>query len=203
LDAVGYPYLYIDATYVKARCNHRVRSRAVAIATAVSAEGRREVLGFRVGDGEDRPWEDFLASLTDRGLAGVKLVISDAHAAIKAAVQTRLPGAAFKACRIHFGRNIARRAGSRQKQRVAMAAFSSIYHQADREMAVTQYHWFATAMERVSPRLCAYVEDREVELTAYADFPPAHSAQDLVDQSSGAVDGRDQAPQPGGADLSR
>ena len=175
LDRVEYPYLYIDATYVKARKDHRVRSRAVAIATAVTAEGRRQVLGFCVGDAEDQPfWEDFLGSLAARGLGGVKLVISDAHASIKAAVQAALPGAAWQACRIHFARNIAKRAGNRHNQRLAMAALASIYHQADRELAVTQYHWFSAALEKISPRLADYVEDREVELTAYADFPPVH-----------------------------
>ena len=175
LGLSDYPYLYLDATYVKARHRHQVRSRALAVAIGVTGDGRREVLGFAVGDGEDLPfWEDFLSSLADRGLTGVKLVISDAHSSIKAAVQTRLPGAAWQACRIHFGRNIARRAGSRPNQRLAMAAFSTIYNQADREMAVAHYHYFAAAMEKLSPRLGDYVDDREVELTAYADFPPVH-----------------------------
>ena len=160
---------------MKARHRHQVRSRALALAIGVTGDGRREVLGFAVGDGEDLPfWEDFLGSLADRGLTGVKLVVSDAHSSIKAAVQTRLPGAAWQACRIHFGRNIARRAGSRPNQRLAMAAFSTIYNQADRETAVAHYHYFAAAMEKLAPRLGDYVDDREVELTAYADFPPVH-----------------------------
>ena len=127
----------------------------------------------------------------------MRLVIPDAHAAIRTAVQARLPGAAFRACRIHPAGNIARRAGSRRRQQLAIAAFAPICHQADRGMAVTQYHWFATAMERVSQRPCACIGDREVDLTARAGFPPAHPAQDLVDQSPRAPDGRDRAPQPG------
>ena len=177
---------------MKARHRHQVRSRALAVAIGVTGDGRREVLGFAVGDGEDLPfWEDFLSSLADRGLTGVNLVFPDAHSSIKAAVQTRLPGAAWQSCRIHFGRNIARRAGSRPNQPLAMAAFSTIYNQADRETAVAHYHYFAAAMEKLAPRLGDYVDDREVELTAYADFPPVHLAQDLVHQSPGAPHGRD------------
>ena len=175
LGRIDYPYLYLDATYVKARCNHQVRSRALAVAIGVNADGYREVLGFAVGEGEDQPfWEDFLGSLAERGMSGVKLVISDAHSSIKAAVQTRVPGSAWQACRIHFGRNIARRAGGRQNRRMAQAAFSTIYGQPDRESAVAQYHHFALTMEKLSQRLGDYVDEREVELTAYADFPPIH-----------------------------
>ena len=127
LSGAGYPYLYVDATYVKARSGHAVRSRAVAIAMAVCDDGRRELLGLEVGRGEDQVfWEDFLRSLTERGLRGVKLVISDAHSAIAAAVERILPDAAWQACRIHFGRNIARRVRPSQR-RLAMAAFASIF----------------------------------------------------------------------------
>ncbi len=78
LGRIDCPYLYLDATYVKARCNHQVRSRALAVAIGVNADGYREVLGFAVGEGEDQPFrEDFLGSLAERGMSGVKLVISD------------------------------------------------------------------------------------------------------------------------------
>ena len=99
LSGTAYPYLYVDATYVKARSGHQVRSRAVAIAMAVNADGRRELLGIEIGRGEDQVfWEEFLTSLNERGLRGVKLVISDAHAAIASAVQKLLPDAAWQAC---------------------------------------------------------------------------------------------------------
>ena len=198
LSGTAYPYLYVDATYVKARNGHQVRSRAVAIAMAVNADGRRELLGIEIGRGEDQVfWEEFLTSLNERGLRGVKLVISDAHAAIASAVQKLLPDAAWQACRIHFGRNIARRVRPGQRQ-LALAAYSAIYVQPDRERAKSACHAFAEAMERLDPRLGDYVDDREVELTAFADFPPAHSSQDLVDQSPGAAHGRDKAPHQGG-----
>lgn len=175
LSAIDYPYLYLDATYVKSRGHHHVRSRAVVVAIAVTSEGRREVLGFAVGDGEDIPfWTDFLRSLVHRGLRGVKLAVSDAHAAIYAAVRTQLPDAAWQSCRIHFGRNIARRAGNYEHRRIAQAALATIYHQPDRDTAVCHYRRFAEVCERLSPRLGNYADDREVELTAYTDFPPTH-----------------------------
>ena len=128
----------------------------------------------RSAAGEDQVfWEEFLTSLNERGLRGVKLVISDAHAAIASAVQKLLPDAAWQACRIHFGRNIARRVRPGQRQ-LALAAYSAIYVQPDRERAKSACHAFAEAMERLDPRLGDYVDDREVELTAFADFPPAH-----------------------------
>ncbi len=132
LSRTGYPYLYVDATYIKARSGHAVRSRAVAIAMAVNEDGRRELLGLEVGRGEDQVfWEDFLRSLTGRGLRGVKLVISDAHSSIAAAVERILPDASWQACRIHFGRNIARRIRPGKRQ-LAMAAFAAIFIQPDR-----------------------------------------------------------------------
>ena len=92
-----FPYVFLDATYCKARVNHRVVSQAVVIATGVAADGRREVLGFEVGDTEDGAfWTAFLRSLKSRGLSGVQLVISDAHAGLRAAIEAILIGAAWQ-----------------------------------------------------------------------------------------------------------
>jgi putative transposase len=83
LDHIAMPYVYLDATYIKARVAHRIVSRAVVVATAVTMDGNREVLGLDVGDSEDEVfWTTFLRSLRDRGLEGVRLVISDAHAGL-------------------------------------------------------------------------------------------------------------------------
>ncbi|WP_196758071.1 IS256 family transposase, partial [Mycobacterium avium] len=96
-----FPYVFLDATYCKARVNHRVVSQAVVIATGVAADGRREVLGFEVGDSEDGAfWTAFLRSLKSRGLAGVQLVISDAHAGLRSAIDAVLIGAAWQRCRV-------------------------------------------------------------------------------------------------------
>ena len=103
----AFPYVFLDATYCKARVNRRVVSQAVVIATGVAADGRREVLGFDVGDSEDGAfWTAFLRSLKARGLAGVQLVISDAHTGLKAAIGAVLLGAAWQRCRVHFLRNV-------------------------------------------------------------------------------------------------
>ncbi|MBB5779365.1 hypothetical protein HD596_006121 [Nonomuraea jabiensis] len=100
-----YPYLFLDATYCKARVNRRVVSQAVIVATGVTADGRREVIGFAVGDSEDGAfWTAFLRSLKARGLAGVQLVISDAHAGLVASIRAVLLDATWQRCRVHWSR---------------------------------------------------------------------------------------------------
>ncbi len=102
-----FPYVFLDATYCKARVNRRVVSQAVVIATGVRADGWREVLGFAVGDSEDGAfWTAFLRTLKARGLGGVQLVISDAHTGLKQAISAVLLGAAWQRCRVHFLRNV-------------------------------------------------------------------------------------------------
>src|SRR5918996_3998389 len=98
-----FPYVFVDATYCKARVNRRVVSQAVVIATGVAADGHREVLGFAVGDSEDGAfWTAFLRSLKARGLGGVQLVVSDAHTGLKQAISAVLLGAAWQRCRVHW-----------------------------------------------------------------------------------------------------
>ena len=100
LDQVAFPYVFVDGTYIKARHNHRIVSRAVVVATGVAADGNREVLGLAVGDSEDEVfWTAFLRSLRDRGLVGVRLVISDAHAGLKAAIARVFSGASCSGAR--------------------------------------------------------------------------------------------------------
>ena len=107
LDHIAMPYVYLDATYIKARHNHRIVSRAVVVATAVTTDGNREVLGVDVGDSEDEVfWTAFLRGLKDRGLGGVRLVISDAHAGLKASIARVFNGASWQRCKVHCMRNI-------------------------------------------------------------------------------------------------
>jgi putative transposase len=107
LAGQSFPYVFVDATYCKARVNRRVVSQAVVVATGVCGDGRREVLGFAVGDSEDGAfWTAFLRSLKARGLAGVQLVIADAHLGLRQAVQATMAGAAIQRCRVHFLHNI-------------------------------------------------------------------------------------------------
>src|SRR3954451_7036785 len=107
LAGLVFPYVFLDATYCKARVNRRVVSQAVVVATGVCADGRREVLGFSVGDSEDGAfWTAFLRSLKARGLGGVQLVIADAHLGLRSAGQAVLAGASIQRCQVHFLRNV-------------------------------------------------------------------------------------------------
>ncbi len=125
--------MFLDATYCKARVNHRVVSQAVVIATGVAADGRREVLGFEVGDSEDGAfWTAFLRSLKSRGLAGVQLVISDAHAGLRSAIDAVLIGAAWQRCRVHFLRNVLAQVPKGSAEMVA-AAIRTVFAQPDAE----------------------------------------------------------------------
>src|SRR4051794_35244296 len=118
----AFPYVFLDATYCKARVNRRVVSRAVVIATGVAADGRREVLGCDVGDSENEVfWTDFLRGLRNRGLAGVQLVISDSHRGLTNAIGTVLTGASWQRCRVHFMRNVLARVTKGQAEMVAAA----------------------------------------------------------------------------------
>ncbi|CAL9673913.1 hypothetical protein SUDANB15_07616 (plasmid) [Streptomyces sp. enrichment culture] len=107
LDHVRFPYVYLDATYCKARVEHQIVSRAVVIATGITEEGGREVLGVMVGDSETEVfWTQFLRSLRERGLTGVRLVIGDHHLGLVKAIRKVMLGAAYQRCRVHFLRNV-------------------------------------------------------------------------------------------------
>ena len=109
LGHTEFPYVYLDATYIKTRNTdlHQVMSRAVVIATGITAGGDREVLGLAVGDSEAETfWTEFLRSLRRRGLAGVRLLISDSHEGLKAAARKTLQGASWQRCRVHFARKV-------------------------------------------------------------------------------------------------
>ena len=114
--------MFLDATYLKARVDGRVVSRAVVIATGVTTDGGREVLGLDVGDSEDGAfWTAFLRSLKARGLTGVQLVISDAHTGLKAAITAVMVGASWQRCRVHFLRNVLARVPKGSAEMVAAA----------------------------------------------------------------------------------
>jgi putative transposase len=107
LDHMVFPYVFLDATYCKARVNHRIVSQAVVLATGISATGHREILGLMVGDSESKPfWTKFLRSLRARGLDNVQLVISDSHSGLVAAIRTVFLGSAWQRCRVHFVRDV-------------------------------------------------------------------------------------------------
>ncbi len=171
-----WPYLWLDATYVKVREAGRIVSVAVTIAVGVNADGRREVLGMAVGSSEAEPfWLDFLRGLTRRGLRGVKLVISDAHEGLKAAV-TKVLRATWQRCRVHFARNALAHAGKAQR-RIVSAWIGTAYAEADAEGAKRQWRTVADQLRPKVPKLASLMDSAEEDVLAYMAFPAAHRAK--------------------------
>jgi putative transposase len=174
LDEQAFPYLFLDATYCKARVNRRVVSQAVVIATGVSADGRREVLGCAVGDSETEAfWTAFLRDLRDRGLGGVQLVISDSHRGLTNAVATVLQGSSWQRCRVHFMRNALAKVTKGHAELVA-ATIRTIFAQPTADAARTHVDTVATTLAAQFPAVADLLRDAKEDLTAYADFPHAH-----------------------------
>ncbi len=170
----GFPYLYADATYVKARVRGRVISRAVVVATGVRADGGREVLGLAVGDSEDGVfWAEFFRSLRARGLSGVKLVISDHHLGLKKAISEVFVGAAWQRCRVHFARNALARVPKASVDMVA-AAMRTIFAQPDAEHVNAQLDEIARMLAAQFPDVAAMLLDAREDLLAFSAFPVAH-----------------------------
>jgi putative transposase len=168
-----WPYLWIDATYVKVRENGRIVSVAVIIAVGVNSDGRREVLGMDIGPSEAEPfWTAFLRRLTRRGLRGVKLVISDAHEGIKTAV-AKVLNATWQRCRVHFMRNVLAHAG-RQGRRVVSAFIATAFAQNTAEAASRQWRLVADQIRPKVPKLAALMDEAETDVLAYMSFPVQH-----------------------------
>jgi putative transposase len=169
-----YPYVFLDATYCKARVNHRVVSQAVVIATGVTGDGRREVLGFDVGDSEDGAfWTAFLRSLKARGLSGVQLVISDAHTGLKAAIGAVMLGATWQRCRVHFLRNVLAQVPRGNAEMVA-AAIRTVFAQPDAAHVAEQFETIAMMLGRQLPKVEQMMRQAREDLLAFAGFPQSH-----------------------------
>ena len=174
LDHTTYPYVWLDATYLKARKDHRIVSRAVVVATAVNGEGNREVLDLAVGDSEDEVfWTQFLRRLKERGLTGVSMVISDAHSGLKAAISKTLIGAGWQRCRVHTMRNLLARVPKGHAEMVA-ATVRTIFAQPDAELARSQLRMVSDSLRDRYPGVSDILDATEADLTAYADYPRAH-----------------------------
>ena len=168
-----WPYLWIDATYLKVRRGGRIVSVAVIIAIGVNTDGRREVLGLDIGTSEAEPiWTEFLRKLTRRGLRGVKLVISDAHEGIKAAV-SKVLCATWQRCRVHFQRNALAHAG-KSGRRVVSAFIATAFAQDTAEAASTQWRTVADQIRPKVPKLATLMDDAEHDVLAYMSFPKEH-----------------------------
>jgi putative transposase len=174
LGHITFPYLFLDATYLKARVDGRVVSRAVVIATGVTADGGREILGLDVGDSEDGAfWTAFLRSLKARGLAGVQLVISDAHQGLKAAIAAVMAGAGWQRCRVHFLRNVLARVPRGSAEMVA-AAIRTIFAQPTGAEVTEQLDKVAAMLQPKFPQVATMLADAREDLTAFTAFPVAH-----------------------------
>jgi transposase-like protein len=184
----AWPYLWLDATYVKVREGGRIVSRAVIIAVAVNGEacsatgprnmpnGKREVLGVTTGPSEAETfWTEFLRSLADRGLRRVKLVIADDHKGLRAAAR-RVFNATHQRCRIHWMRNALAHAPAKQRTAVA-AMLKTIFAQETKVEAETQWEIVADALREKQPKLGALMDSSRDDVLAYMTFPREHWTQ--------------------------
>jgi putative transposase len=174
LDHTRFPYIYLDATYCKARVNHQIVSQAVVIATGITEDGGREVLGLMVGDSETEVfWSEFLRSLRERGLTGVRLVIADHHSGLVKAVRKVMLGAAYQRCRVHFLRNVFAVIPKDAAEMVA-ATIRTVFAQPTAEAVRAQLDTVADMLGRQFPKVKAMLLEAKVDLTAFADFPERH-----------------------------
>ena len=172
----AWPYLWLDATYIKVRDGGRIISRAVIVAVAVNSDGKREVLGVTTGPSEAETfWTDFLRSLADRGLRGVKLVIADDHKGLRAAAR-RVFNAGLQRCRVHWMRNALAHAPTKQRAAVA-AMLKTIFAQETKAEAAVQWNAVADALREKQPKLSAMMDASRDDVLAYMDFPKDHWPQ--------------------------
>ncbi|MEU2491070.1 IS256 family transposase [Streptomyces sp. NPDC007883] len=174
LDHTRFPYIYLDATYCKARVNHQIVSQAVVIATGITEDGGREVLGLMVGDSETEAFlSTFLRSLRERGLNGVRLVIADHHLGLVKAVRKVMLGAGYQRCRVHFLRNVFAVIPKDSAEMVA-ATVRTIFAQPDAAAVRAQLDTVADMLGRQFPKVRAMLLEAKEDLTAFADFPDRH-----------------------------
>jgi putative transposase len=174
LDHQPFVYVWLDATYLHVRENRRVVSKAVVIATGLRADGHREVLGLDVGDSENETfWREFLTGLNDRGLAGVRLVVSDAHAGLVKAIGRCFQGASWQRCRVHAMRNLL--SAARHQHRAMIAALiRTIFAQPDHDTASDQLRAVVDQLAPYAPAVAERLQAMETDLLAYTAFPTAH-----------------------------
>jgi transposase-like protein len=174
LDHVEFPYLFADATFVKGRVGGQVVSRAVVVVTGVTINGEREVLGCAVGDTESEDfWTEFFRSLRTRGLRGARLVISDAHEGLKAAIAKCFVGAGWQRCRVHFMRNVLAKVPKADAEMVA-AAIRTIFAQPNTDAVAAQFDRIVATLEPQFPVVAGMLIDARDDLLAFTVFPFEH-----------------------------
>jgi transposase-like protein len=171
-----WPYLWLDATYLKQREGGRIVSVAAIIAVAVNTEGKREIVGLHIGPSEAETfWSSFLKSLARRGLRGVKLVISDAHEGLKAAIR-RVFGSSWQRCRVHWMRNALSYVPKGQQSMVS-AALRQAFIQPDRAQASQALRHVADQLRQKWPKLAAFIDESEADVLAHMNFPIQHRSK--------------------------
>jgi len=168
--------LYLDATYLHGRLGKtlQVCSRAVVVAMGVNADGRRELLGLKVGDRESEPfWREFLASLKQRGLGGVRLVVSDAHVGLTKAVGRMFQGCSWQRCRVHFARNLLQTVPKAQQEMVD-AALGSVFTQQSTAAVEEQWDQVAAMLTAKFPRVAELMATTREDVLAFRHFPLSH-----------------------------
>ena len=175
LDHIEFPYVYLDATYLHVRNQTcQVTSMAVVVATGITANGDREILGCDIGDSEDETfWRGFLRSLKARGLAGVQLVISDQHAGLVAALRRSFQGAAHQRCRVHFARNLLGLVPRSHTDMVA-AVFRTIFAQPDADAVSASWDQVRDQLAGMFPKIGPLMDAAKAEVLAFTGFPRAH-----------------------------
>jgi transposase-like protein len=175
LDHTDFPYVYLDATYLHVRNQtSQVVSMAVVVATGITADGGREVLGLDVGDSEDEVfWRGFLTDLKKRGLGGVRLVISDQHAGLVAALKRSFQGTAHQRCRVHFARNLLALVPKSHTDMVA-AVFRTIFAQPDAATVAATWDEVRDQLAKSFPKIGPLMDEAKAEVLAFTAFPRAH-----------------------------
>ena len=174
LTHTTFPYVFLDATFCKVRVGAHVVSQALVVATGVSIDGSREVLGTAVGDSESYEfWREFLVGLRGRGLSGVHLVISDAHSGLKAAIAQQFTGSSWQRCRVHFMRNIRATVGTKHVPPV-MAAVKTIFAHTDPIEVAAQWDQVTDTFAGSFPKAAALMESAKHDVLAFTAFPKAH-----------------------------
>jgi putative transposase len=176
LGHTTFPYVYLDATYVNVRDDAlgQVVSRAVVVATGITAQGNREVLGVDIGDSEDETfWTHFLRSLKTRGLSGVRLVISDAHAGLKAAIRKIMLGASWQRCRVHYVRNLLAVVPKGSQDLVA-SAFRSAFALTDPDEVNKRWDEVVDTLDERFPKAAESMRGARTDVLMFTAFPTAH-----------------------------
>ena len=175
LGEIGFPYLFLDATYVKCRRGGGVQSTAVVTAIGVGADGVRRMLGVAAIDTETHAgWLGFLRALRERGLSGVRLVVSDAHAGLVRAIAECLPGAGWQHCVVHLERDVSSLLASRRHRAMAGKALQAVFRETDPATVRSAYRAAIDAVGAMSARAGALLEEAEADVLTYLDFPAEH-----------------------------